>query len=378
MDNIHNILLMTATGGYNLGDELILLQEYTFLRQRYPLAKITVFTYDQNSSLLPKDDLLSYIYYFPHALKSQPITNIGYLWKNISAIFSCDMVVIGGGELIYDQEIQSVRGPLLYWAFRVALARLFKKRVVYFALGINLHKPYKKLLSLLFKGKHIFCSVRDKKSQQTLTQHNIEAALVEDSVFLYEKQELHNIVSTRPKVGISLRHGYLPHEQENMHNIIAYLQNKGYDVVFISHSFHASDALANDYLLAKKLFPECAITKTLQETLDIYPSLSYVVGMRLHSMILSFVHAIPFIGLSYSKKTNEFFSIINSNFLISTQNFSFQDFCELFEKLENDADSTKFAFIQKSGKIKGQLLHTLNAFFDGVEKSWTTSRTSSR
>lgn len=39
--------LFTATGAYNLGDELILLQEYEYLHNRYPEATFTIFTYDR-------------------------------------------------------------------------------------------------------------------------------------------------------------------------------------------------------------------------------------------------------------------------------------------------------------------------------------------
>ena len=39
--------IFTATGAYNLGDELILLQEYEYLHNRYPDATFTIFTYDR-------------------------------------------------------------------------------------------------------------------------------------------------------------------------------------------------------------------------------------------------------------------------------------------------------------------------------------------
>jgi polysaccharide pyruvyl transferase WcaK-like protein len=47
-------------------------------------------------------------------------------------------------------------------------------------------------------------------------------------------------------------------------------------------------------------------TKNIQETLTLYPELDYVIAGRLHASILSTVHAIPHIILSYSRKTDEF------------------------------------------------------------------------
>ena len=96
--------LFTATGGYNLGDELILLQEYTYLKNRYQEATFSVFTYDEGSSLLPEDRSVEYLPYFPHHLRTRPLQNIWYLIKTVLTIRKSDSIIIGSGGLLYDNE----------------------------------------------------------------------------------------------------------------------------------------------------------------------------------------------------------------------------------------------------------------------------------
>ena len=88
-----NISIFTATGHYNLGDELILLEEYEVLREIYKNANFYIFTYDKKSSLI--EDKIKYIKYFPSNIKKKPFKNLKYLWKNIKTIYKSDLVIIG-------------------------------------------------------------------------------------------------------------------------------------------------------------------------------------------------------------------------------------------------------------------------------------------
>ena len=47
------------------------------------------------------------------------------------------------------------------------------------------------------------------------------------------------------------------------------------------------------------------ITKNITQTLDVLPFLYAIAGMRLHAGILSCVHHIPYIPISYGLKTDE-------------------------------------------------------------------------
>lgn len=53
------------------------------------------------------------------------------------------------------------------------------------------------------------------------------------------------------------------------------------------------------------------MTKNITQTLELFPFLYAVIGMRLHSGILSCVHHVPFIPISYGPKTDELVRTLN-------------------------------------------------------------------
>jgi polysaccharide pyruvyl transferase WcaK-like protein len=99
-----SVLIMSATGSYNLGDEVILHEEIKFLHSHYgEMVEFTVFTHDKKSALF-QDDSIKWVTYFPHGLLRNPFANIWYLIKNIWLIIRADFIIIGGGGLIFDNE----------------------------------------------------------------------------------------------------------------------------------------------------------------------------------------------------------------------------------------------------------------------------------
>jgi polysaccharide pyruvyl transferase WcaK-like protein len=52
------------------------------------------------------------------------------------------------------------------------------------------------------------------------------------------------------------------------------------------------------------------VTKTIQQTLDIYPHLYASVAMRYHAGVLSCVHESPCIHISYGAKSDELIGIL--------------------------------------------------------------------
>lgn len=118
------ILIMTATGSYNLGDELILQEEVKFIKTHYGGVDITVFTHDQKSTII-RDDSLHFIHYFPTNLFHNPLGNIFYFFKNIWIIAQADVLIIGGGGIIFDNEPGVSFSSLLYqWWLRIKIARI--------------------------------------------------------------------------------------------------------------------------------------------------------------------------------------------------------------------------------------------------------------
>ena len=251
------------------------------------------------------------------------------------------------------------------------IAKFFRKPIIYWSLGIHLKKENEEKIRSLFEGKNIFISVRDTESKKTLESLGIKSVLIRDPVLSYDPEIPKLLIKHRPKVGLSFRSGFLQNELENIEKIIAFFMAHGYEPILLNHSFHPNNLSVNDDVFLAKLREKYQLrsTKNIRETLEIYKELETVIGMRLHSLILSFVHAIPFFALSYGKKTDEFVRSIGYEYCLATRSFDIEVFKKRFMELEKEKNEQKFALSTKNDTIKKEIFLTTNAFFNGLEKT---------
>ena len=283
-----------------------------------------------------------------------------------------DFIIIGGGGLLYDNEKdQSFQKLLFPWKLRVWIIKFFSKPLIYWSLGIHLRKENIAKILPLFSGKDTYISVRDEESKKALKSMGIRSLLLSDPVLSYNPELPQLLIKSRPKIGLSFRSGFLQDELQNIEKIITFLMARGYEVILLNHSFHRDNSATNDDIFLRDLQEKYQLhsTQTMIETLEIYKELEFVVGMRLHSMILSFVHMIPFFALSYGKKTDEFIKSISYPYSLATKVFDIEVFKKRFMDLEKGKDEQKFALNAKNDTIKREIYITTNTFFDGLEKS---------
>jgi len=143
----------------------------------------------------------------------------------------------------------------------------------------------------------------------------------------------------------------------------------GYEPILLNHSFHKDNLSTNDNIFLSNLEEKYQLrsTKNIKETLEIYKELEFVVGMRLHSLILSLVHAIPFFAISYGKKTDEFVRSLNYEYSLAARMFDIEIFKKQFMKLEEEKNEQKFALSAKNDILKREIYFTTNNFFNGLE-----------
>ena len=98
---MNTILLMTATGAENLGDELITLCEINELREKNSNTNIILFSHDISRTLrfLRSQNIseknLTILPYFPTNIRKYPLKNITYFFQTIKAIRQANHVYIG-------------------------------------------------------------------------------------------------------------------------------------------------------------------------------------------------------------------------------------------------------------------------------------------
>lgn len=364
-----HISILTASGKYNLGDELILAEEFRHLKNHFPKATFSIFTYDAKS-LLINDSQIKTVTFFPNKTKQKPLKNIVYFFQNIWTIFRSDLIIIGGGGLIYDRETQKNMLPMLQWKARIFLAKLFRKKIIWWAVGINLLEENIQKIHFLFSGKNTIVTVRDGKSLETLKKIWIKSQVLPDVVFGYIPSG-HKLQTTnyKPTVGISLRSGYLKNEVESIQAMLEFLLQKNYQIIFLSQSIHPDDQNANDKIFMGRFanHPNIQVTETIQETLEAYKMLDFVIGMRLHSCILSVVHSTPFLALSYETKTKELLLDLDYHFFLEANNFDITLFQTLFSDLESQASNVKLALQQKNDTIKSDLWEKIRSILSRLQ-----------
>jgi polysaccharide pyruvyl transferase WcaK-like protein len=300
-------------------------------------SKFIIFTYDKKNPFFEAKNIV-YKEYFPIWIRKK-----GNIFKNIKNFFSflntiikSDLIVLWGGGIIYDEENQSNKSPLDLWLMRVRFFNFFRKHYVFFRWWIDIKNEEN-----LAKVKKIFkkaykIEVRDQNSFDLLKKLWIVSVLKKDPVFNenweigkenvllgvlksldFNKETIKDFDVKGKTIWLALRSGYFVKkskisdrmEEWIINEIINYLLEQNAKIILLPHSFHETDDLANDFLFLTKFIwnPWIEIKENIKEVYNVYKNkeIDFCFAQRLHSIILCQVYEIPFVGVSYSRKTDE-------------------------------------------------------------------------
>lgn len=327
-----NISILASIWAHNLGDELILKNEIALLKQEFGLSSsFRVFSYDLKNPFYI-DPQVRYREYFPIWIKNPKniLRNTINYFGFINTLLWSDIVVIGGGWIFYDSELQSTRNPLDAWLFRTRLARMLRKKIYFYGVSIDIQHPKNlEKIQEIFTWAHKI-TVRNDNSQDLLLKLGIESELVDDPVSFdknwtlsqrssllkaleskkFDLNDIKDIDFKDKTVGFALRKWYFTKswseqiEVAMIKELFRFVQDAWGKVILLPHSFHPTDIKANDYEFLKQFW--YIISESMQETYEYYigNKLDIVFAQRLHSMILAEAYQIPYVALSYSKKTH--------------------------------------------------------------------------
>lgn len=277
-------------------------QKYSYRKKIYPILK-----------KYKIDFLVSF-------LRKRDNKEIKSLRKKVEEV---DLIVIGGGNMIFD--IEETSNSAKKFNDIVSLAKEKNKTVFAIALGIGPfqnEKQEKEACDALKKCDYI--SFRDSKSFDIYEKHvkelnNVTISI--DPVFFMEKQTS----ETKPEkkvIGFNLFNSKLIHESdENTSRKIkqyAILADELIEKLNINIILFSTDN--SDYELINQVFSqinqkkrvEVQFINGLNDLITLYSKISLLIGMRMHSLIIAFTQFIPVIGLSWQPKVEAFFNIIES------------------------------------------------------------------
>jgi polysaccharide pyruvyl transferase WcaK-like protein len=356
------VLIMTATGSYNLGDEVILHEEMKFLHGHYgEMVDFVIFTHDRKSALF-QDEEVTWAKYFPSGFMRNPLANIWYLLRNIWIIARADIMIIGGGGLIFDNEEGVSFDALLFqWWLRTKIARMAGTTIVFLGISLEVKQVKNKMkLHQIFK-KGDFIIVRDEKSAGLLEALEVPCSQIPDIAFLYESVQRSEKLPEKKRIGISLRGWFFGDNESDIPKIYDFFLEKWYDPVFLIHSTEWEEA-QNDLTYVRRVMQgkKYNTTNTIEQTLKLYPTLYAVVGMRLHSGILAIAHGLPLIMISYGPKTDEFSNLIDNKwYTLPPHDLTLDGFVKLWEDLERNYTSRQANAMERHKTIRSELVRKL-------------------
>ncbi len=334
-----NISIFAAIWCKNLWDELILKNEIEILEKKYKkeeqFPRFRVFSYAPKKPFFQKENV-EYVEYFPNGSRlGNRKKNLKNYLQFLKTIFWSDLIVIGGGGLFYDGEVQVSDKSLDLWLLRMKHFRFFRKKVVFYAVGVDVkNKQNLAKIRRIFSGAEKVY-VRDETSRRILFENKIASHEIDDPVFhdnplynhkksqfiklLHSKtfslKELSDIDVEGKRIGVAFRAGYLSGanneeiEVAKLWEMIHFLVGKwAKKIIFLPHSIHPTDTSANDYHFLKQFVStKVDVVDTIEEVYTYYTEqkMDICFAMRLHSIILSQVYHIPYVAFSYSQKTIE-------------------------------------------------------------------------
>lgn len=288
MTNKKNIAISGYYGFENFGDEAILKVLTSELKKQG--YGITVFSKSpQNTS-----EKLGVNSVYRFSIK-----------EVLQTIKTSDLLISGGGSLL--QDTTSLKS-LLYYLFIIGSALFCKKEVVIFAQGLGpINSLLGKFLTKILLKKAKYITVRDEKSLNLLKKWGLSPDLVSDPVWSLEVKETVNM----NRVGIQLR-SWKTLSQKYITKLAESIARNFPDKELYIYSFQdALDLeLCKNFEAQLKLANPNIRTKlinnlTIDETIQSFSNLDYLIGMRYHACLLALKYGIPTLALSYDEKVEK-------------------------------------------------------------------------
>lgn len=272
------------------------------------------------------------------------------------SIDKADVLVIGGGNMIFDLNYNSLSAERFNRFIEITKRK--SKKIFVVSIGIGPFKTdYQEKKAIESLSKCDYITFRDKSSYDIFRKYNKNHSNVSvsiDPVYL-----MSNRVDSKSKkncIGVNIINSLLFTKDKNVYNnsVTGYisivnklLESTNSDIILFSSEIA-------DYKTVEKVFGYFdndrvkmkKITKT-NDLLMIYDSIDFLVGTRMHAMIIAYTQRVPMIGLSWQEKVNSMFRIIEQDDSI----FDFYSFHENLEKI-NDKIHEKLNLFNNENDIE--------------------------
>lgn len=300
------ILISGYYGFNNAGDDVVLYGIISSLQREQPNISLAVLSNQPDRTA----DLFG--------IEAYDRWNLGTI---VRELMRSDMLVMGGGTLM--QDVTSPRSVLYYLGI-VMIAKLLGKPVVFYAQGFG---PILKSLSRSMIKRVVnrvdVITVRDHESGEDFKACGVNKApihvtadpaltiLPEQVSDVRGKELLQDLFDdpAKPLVAISVRDWKQEQQfKQSIAKAADWFLAQGWNVLFLPMHF-PSDLAPSRQIMEQMEQPGAQLLDTpvtFHDIMSVLKQCDYVVGMRLHSLILACMLRIPFTGISYDPKIDRF------------------------------------------------------------------------
>jgi polysaccharide pyruvyl transferase CsaB len=306
-------ILISGYYGYgNLGDEAILAATADMFQAKAPDVEIVALSADP----LATEKL--------HGVRAVPRWGLGPLWRGLR---DSDLFLQGGGGLY--QDVTSWKSPL-YYAGQLVAARLARTPSMIWAQGVGpLEGPAVRTAVGMALGGISLATVRDADSVEELTRLGVSPKrirLTADPVLALQPatprraEELilqAGLEPRRPFIAVAIRPWKTWYERQlkAFTAVIAQIAaQEGVQVLVVPFQYQVDRYLSDETSYCIGCRPGQAAPRvgvlhtpvTAQEMMALLGKAQFLIGMRLHSLIMAAAMGVPAIGLVYDPKVGAF------------------------------------------------------------------------
>lgn len=366
-------LIFGYIGFGNNGDEAIFNILKESLSKKYPGIKMTVLSHDPDSFKI--EHSVNSVYGFS-------ITSI------LKALKKSRLVIANGGSLLQDET--STRS-LIYYLAIIAMAKIFRRKVVLFANGIG---PIKgranRLLAKWVINKIDLITLRDQGSKELLDEIGVTKPptfVTADVVFTLEgcgKEraceilEIEGIPTDRPLIAVAIR--TWKHEEKYcpvVAKVCDRLVEAGNNVIFVPMQ---KTKKIDDSVIAedvRNMMKEKSYVLSGEydagELVGIYGCMQVCLGMRFHALVFSLLNNVPAVGMVYDMKVENYLKMFDMPWTKELHNVD-EDFLyrEVMNHLEKqDENRLKINKINSDVKLRA---HENLAYLESYINKWFYKR----
>jgi polysaccharide pyruvyl transferase CsaB len=353
-------------GNGNIGDDVILVSELHTLNEY--LRNCTIVVIGGNPNLIETK-------FGTNAIK---YTDIVGLVKNL---LKARVFILGGGGLIKP-------GSAWYYSLLLIISRVFGCKTV--VSGVSAQIPNGYIERILLKiGLRLAQSitVRDHDSFNVVSSLGIKNVLeTSDWAFLYPRENLKNLDIIKENYVVVALRQWEHEDVRGSRSSISYetyldimakicddvIKDHNLEILLVPFQTGVEECDMNDLLelrnrISHQNHVKVITTSSIDEVIEVIAKARLVIGMRLHSVILSSLTNTPFIAISYSAKVGSLVRKITGNNLINLSELTYEKMSRLLKISILEAESISNKLKQSSLEQREWASNNMKVILDFAE-----------